>query len=170
MALRILSRVACVARVGAVRVSRLAVDAGAAHEASLRVSGLPRRRALYSPLLAGPGCRGCPPLDEQPAAGGACRRGWQRRSQAPARGSGDLTTAHAPARPPALQHRLTDANNTEDTPFDFTEENYKIVKTVLAKYPKNYKQVRHRRLLAARSQGCGCVAPLRARRSRDTLA
>jgi hypothetical protein len=40
-----------------------------------------------------------------------------------------------------VQHRLDDANNTQDSPFDFTEENYKIVKTVLAKYPKNYKQV-----------------------------
>jgi len=39
-----------------------------------------------------------------------------------------------------LQHRLTDENNTEDSGFDFTEENYKIVKTILAKYPKNYKQ------------------------------
>lgn len=42
----------------------------------------------------------------------------------------------------SLQHRLTDTNNTEDSPFDFTEENYKIVKSILAKYPKNYKQVR----------------------------
>jgi hypothetical protein len=39
-----------------------------------------------------------------------------------------------------VQHRLTDENNTEDSGFDFTEENYKIVKTILAKYPKNYKQ------------------------------
>lgn len=40
-----------------------------------------------------------------------------------------------------VQHRLTDAANTEDSPFDFTEENYKIVHTILAKYPQNYKQV-----------------------------
>jgi hypothetical protein len=40
-----------------------------------------------------------------------------------------------------VQHRLIDENNTEDSGFDFTEENYKIVKTILAKYPKNYKQV-----------------------------
>jgi hypothetical protein len=40
-----------------------------------------------------------------------------------------------------LQHRTHDDNNAAETPFDFTEENYKIVKSVLAKYPSNYKQV-----------------------------
>ena len=38
-------------------------------------------------------------------------------------------------------HRTDEPTNTEDMPFDFTEENYKIVKVILAKYPKNYKQV-----------------------------
>lgn len=37
-------------------------------------------------------------------------------------------------------HRSNDDNNTVDSPFDFTEENYKIVRTILAKYPQNYKQ------------------------------
>ena len=41
-----------------------------------------------------------------------------------------------------VQHRSDDDANSEDMPFDFTEENYKIVKRILAKYPKNYKQVR----------------------------
>lgn len=36
------------------------------------------------------------------------------------------------------QHR-TDFENAPDTPFDFTEENYAIVRTIIAKYPDNYK-------------------------------
>lgn len=31
-------------------------------------------------------------------------------------------------------------DNTEDTPFDFTELNYKKVEAILSKYPDNYKQ------------------------------
>ncbi len=38
-----------------------------------------------------------------------------------------------------FQHRQADDNN-EDTPFDFTVDNYKKVKTILGRYPKNYKQ------------------------------
>ena len=38
-----------------------------------------------------------------------------------------------------FQHRQEDDNN-EDTPFDFTVENYQKVKTILGRYPKNYKQ------------------------------
>lgn len=58
---------------------------------------------------------------------------------------------------PRLQHRLDDASNTPESPFDFTEENYKIVKTILAKYPKNYKQARS--LLVGRHRG-GAKHPL----------
>jgi len=35
-------------------------------------------------------------------------------------------------------HRDTEDNN-EHTPFEFTQENYKIVETILKKYPTNYK-------------------------------
>lgn len=31
------------------------------------------------------------------------------------------------------------AENTHDTPFEFTDENYAEIKTILKKYPKNYK-------------------------------
>ena len=37
------------------------------------------------------------------------------------------------------KHRHTDDNNDE-TPFDFSEENYRKVDTILGKYPENYKQ------------------------------
>ncbi len=40
------------------------------------------------------------------------------------------------------QHREDDPTNEPDTPFDFTEENYKSVERILAKYPDNYKMVR----------------------------
>jgi NADH dehydrogenase (ubiquinone) flavoprotein 2 len=38
-----------------------------------------------------------------------------------------------------LGHRDS-PGNTEHTPFDFTEENYKKIEVILAKYPENYKQ------------------------------
>ena len=38
-----------------------------------------------------------------------------------------------------FQHRQSEENN-EETPFDFTVENYKKVKTILGRYPTNYKQ------------------------------
>ncbi len=47
---------------------------------------------------------------------------------------------HSPLPVSLLQHRGDDLANTADAPFDFTEENYKIVKTILNKYPRNYKQ------------------------------
>jgi len=37
------------------------------------------------------------------------------------------------------QHKNTPDNN-EDTPFDFTDENYKEVKRLMTKYPKNYEK------------------------------
>jgi NADH dehydrogenase (ubiquinone) flavoprotein 2 len=36
-------------------------------------------------------------------------------------------------------HRDTPYNN-DDTPFEFTDEDYKEIETVLAKYPSNYKK------------------------------
>ena len=41
----------------------------------------------------------------------------------------------------APQHREDDPTNEVDTPFDFSEENYKSVERILAKYPDNYKMV-----------------------------
>ena len=38
-----------------------------------------------------------------------------------------------------VQHRVDDSN-TDDMHFDFTEENYERVRTILGKYPTNYKQ------------------------------
>jgi NADH:ubiquinone oxidoreductase subunit E len=38
-----------------------------------------------------------------------------------------------------VNHRNTEDNN-EDTPFEFTEENYKEVQNIIAKYPSNYKE------------------------------
>ena len=37
------------------------------------------------------------------------------------------------------KHRQTEDNNDE-TPFDFSEENYRKVDTILGRYPENYKQ------------------------------
>jgi NADH dehydrogenase (ubiquinone) flavoprotein 2 len=37
------------------------------------------------------------------------------------------------------QHRDTPDNN-QNTPFDFTDENYDKIKVILSKYPENYKQ------------------------------
>lgn len=37
-----------------------------------------------------------------------------------------------------LQHHET-PDNTKDTKFDFTPENYKIVNNIIANYPANYK-------------------------------
>lgn len=40
---------------------------------------------------------------------------------------------------PTFTH-VESADNNVDTPFDFTEDNYARVNTILAKYPENYKQ------------------------------
>jgi NADH:ubiquinone oxidoreductase subunit E len=47
-------------------------------------------------------------------------------------------------------------------PFDFTEENYKIVKTILNKYPKNYKQSAIIPLLDLAQRQCNNFVPLAA--------
>lgn len=36
-------------------------------------------------------------------------------------------------------HRNTEDNN-EDTPFEFTKENYEEIQKLLSKYPTNYKE------------------------------
>ena len=38
-----------------------------------------------------------------------------------------------------MNHRNTEDNN-EDTPFEFTKENYEKIEQLLAKYPANYKE------------------------------
>ena len=38
-----------------------------------------------------------------------------------------------------VQHKDV-PGNTEDTHFEFTDENYKLVDKILGKYPANYKQ------------------------------
>ena len=68
-------------------------------------------------------------------------------------------------RPPRLraaQHRLDDASNEEDSPFDFTEENYKIVRVILSKYPSNYAQSGIIPLLDLAQRQCGNFLPLAA--------
>ena len=37
-----------------------------------------------------------------------------------------------------VNHRNSE-DNLESTPFEFTEENYKALREVMAKYPPNYK-------------------------------
>lgn len=61
-----------------------------------------------------------------------------------------------------LQHRGDDENNSADRPFDFTEENYKIVRQILNKYPKNYKQSGIIPLLDLAQRQCGNFLPLSA--------
>lgn len=38
-----------------------------------------------------------------------------------------------------VNHRNTEDNN-EDTPFEFTPENYEKVQKMIAKYPPNYRE------------------------------
>lgn len=61
-----------------------------------------------------------------------------------------------------LQHRSDDLNNSVERPFDFTEENYKIVRQVLNKYPKNYKQSGIIPLLDLAQRQCGNFLPVSA--------
>ena len=63
---------------------------------------------------------------------------------------------------PLSQHRSHDEANTPDMPFDFTEENYKIVKTILNKYPRNYKQSGIIPLLDLAQRQCGNFLPVSA--------
>jgi len=59
------------------------------------------------------------------------------------------------------QHRDT-PDNTEHTPFDFTEANYAEVKKILAKYPVNYKQAATIPLLHLAQYQTGGWVPLAA--------
>lgn len=61
-----------------------------------------------------------------------------------------------------MQHRTDDPTNAENVPFDFTEENYKIVKKILAKYPNNYKQSAIIPLLDLAQRQCDNFLPLAA--------
>ena len=67
-----------------------------------------------------------------------------------------------PLSPCSPQHRTNDASNTPDMPFDFTLENYKIVNTILAKYPKNYAQSAIIPLLDLAQRQCGNFLPVAA--------
>ena len=53
-------------------------------------------------------------------------------------------------------------SNSPDAPFDFTAENYKIVKTILNKYPRNYKQSGMIPLLDLAQRQCGNFLPISA--------
>jgi NADH dehydrogenase (ubiquinone) flavoprotein 2 len=59
-------------------------------------------------------------------------------------------------------HRTDDAANASDMPFDFTQENYKIVQNILKKYPKNYKQSAIIPLLDLAQRQCNNFLPLAA--------
>lgn len=50
-----------------------------------------------------------------------------------------VTSTHVSMSDQFNKHRDT-ADNNDDTPFEFTEENMRKVETVLGKYPDNYKQ------------------------------
>eukprot|EP00171_Calliarthron_tuberculosum_P019876 IDg19876t1 len=58
-------------------------------------------------------------------------------------------------------HRETGHNNAE-TPFDFSEENYKEIDKILAKYPKNYKASAVISLLDLAQRQCDGWLPLAA--------
>eukprot|EP00005_Dracoamoeba_jomungandri_P004785 CAMPEP_0174259986 /NCGR_PEP_ID=MMETSP0439-20130205/8733_1 /TAXON_ID=0 /ORGANISM="Stereomyxa ramosa, Strain Chinc5" /LENGTH=261 /DNA_ID=CAMNT_0015344095 /DNA_START=51 /DNA_END=836 /DNA_ORIENTATION=+ len=59
------------------------------------------------------------------------------------------------------QHRNTPENNVH-TPFDFTEENMKEIKRIVAKYPKNYQRSAISPVLALAQKQCGGWLPLAA--------
>ena len=99
---------------------------------------------------------------EWPAACGACLEGFfADQSLPPAADACEGASPHIPASLP-VQHRTDDLSNTADMPFDFTEENYKIVKVILAKYPRNYKQSGLIPLLDLAQRQCGNFLPLAA--------
>jgi NADH dehydrogenase (ubiquinone) flavoprotein 2 len=37
-----------------------------------------------------------------------------------------------------VNHRDTE-DNKEETPFEFTKDNYEVIRRIMAKYPTNYK-------------------------------
>jgi NADH-quinone oxidoreductase E subunit len=57
---------------------------------------------------------------------------------------------------------MHDANNSPDTPFDFTPENYKVVNVILSKYPSNYAQSAIIPLLDLAQRQCGNFLPVAA--------
>jgi len=61
----------------------------------------------------------------------------------------------------SAQHRNT-ADNTAETYFDFTEENYKKVEKILGKYPNNFKQAATIPLLDLAQRQAGGWLPLAA--------
>lgn len=73
-----------------------------------------------------------------------------------------LLPPHPPASLPPSQHRGDDLNNSAERPFDFTEENYKIVRQILNKFPKNYKQSGIIPLLDLAQRQCSNFLPLSA--------
>ena len=100
-------------------------------------------------------------LDSRCAQRPAVLGTFQYYNAAAAGRSRDMTTSLLLA---AKQHRVDD-NNTADQHFDFNEENYERVRTILAKYPGNYKQsgilplldLAQRQVRGWPSLCCGCV-------------
>ena len=66
------------------------------------------------------------------------------------------------ARSAQLSSHRVDDNNTADQHFDFNEENYERVRTILAKYPGNYKQSGILPLLDLAQRQVGNFLPLAA--------
>lgn len=62
---------------------------------------------------------------------------------------------------PIAMHRNTD-DNTPETFFDFTPENFKRVEHIIGRYPKNYKQAAMIPLLDLAQRQCGGWLPLAA--------
>ena len=123
---------------------------------------LPRRPPCATPSGGAASCQRCvaPPSS-------AARAGHPPHVAAVARGRATARTSPAPhaartTRRPSVQHRTNDLHNSDDMPFDFTEENYKIVKVILGKYPKNYKQSGIIPLLDLAQRQCGNFLPLAA--------
>jgi len=62
----------------------------------------------------------------------------------------------------ALSRHYDTPDNNASTPFDFTEENVAKIKTILAKYPANFKQSGIMPLLDLAQRQCGGWVPLAA--------
>eukprot|EP01084_Bolivina_argentea_P102102 182961_1 len=69
------------------------------------------------------------------------------------------SAAHPVMPPPA---HIDMPNNTVDTPFDYTSEEYEEIRKILAKYPSNYKQSGTIPLLWIAQRHCGNWVPLAA--------
>lgn len=70
--------------------------------------------------------------------------------------------ATAPSFSAQLSSHRVDETNTEDMHFDFNEENYERVRTILGKYPQNYKQSGILPLLDLAQRQVGNFLPLAA--------